>query len=200
MSHLSFHSLMGYVNWLHDFVASSASLVEQCFGKGETPQVFSNSSLPAVLSWHQSSLTVIPLSPLVSHKHTRPIGRQAGDRAGSSGCQAICLTWLLKSMTVCGAQVWSEMEEVINLKWSVFVYVCARAYVSVCVCASSLYVLSNIYSPGKWFLCVLTLGNICQCLYLCVHSRLFWIVFHICRFVYKERERIKKYVGRAKAA
>lgn len=110
--------------WLHDFVASSAFLSGWTLLGRERLLRFS-----AALPLYRPGIKAASQSSHWVHScHTSTLGQSAGRGRSSSGCQAICPTWLLKSMTICREQVWfvhewAETKEAINLKGSVCTYV-----------------------------------------------------------------------------
>lgn len=120
--------------WLHDFLASSAfSWLNSALARRGS--LGFHQSLPPPAPPHCAALASEQphSSPIEPAWHTRWLERPAGrEESSSAGCQAICLTWLLKSMTVCGAQVWSDgagYELYFSpSKWSLIHIVCPHLY------------------------------------------------------------------------
>lgn len=105
--------------------------------------------------------------------HTSIQDQSVGRGQSSSGGQAICLTWLLKSMIICREQVWfvhewAEIEEALHLKWSICVCVCPRCMFQMSVQLSvfdSLCVTHfSVHTSAFTFVCAWTFFHICRCM------------------------------------
>lgn len=110
LSHPSFHLLLGYVN----FGCTTLWLHQPFWLNGAWQERDSTGFLQPLLC----SAGIKVASQLSQWVHSCTLDQSAGGGQSSSGCQPICLTWLLKSMIICSQQVWfaherAEIEEAI---------------------------------------------------------------------------------------